>query len=178
MDAYYDTGALVPLYVEEVFSPAVDALVASRHQPIPLNLLQQLEFENAARLKLFRNEIDEKRMNRILADLNEDLGRGRLVSRAVNWISTLDKARRIGERVTAKTGCRTLDLIHVAIAAEWECALFITADDRQIEAAKHEALEVVDLRDPRQWRGRDRPAPGVVEEKRTRYTAKKRKRRA
>ena len=69
-------------------------------------------------------------------------------------------------------------MIHVAITAEWECDLFISADDRQIEAAELEALEVVDLRDPLQWRGRDRPTPGAVQEKRARYTAKKRKRRA
>lgn len=153
MNAYYDTGVLVPLYCEEVFSATVDAFVGKRAEAIPLNLFQRLEFENAIRLKTFRGEMDAVRLNQVLADLAEDLNHGRLVVRPANWIDALEKARAISARTTGKTGGRTLDLIHVAIAVQWGCAVFVTADDRQLAAARLEGLHTVDLRDLHRRRG-------------------------
>lgn len=176
MHAYYDTGALVPLYAKEVFSSTVDAFVANRGEPIPLSLFQRLELENAIRQKVFRGEIEADRLNRVLLDLGEDLDRGRLVLRPANWIEALDKARSIGERATARTGCRTLDLIHVAIAVQWGCSVFVTADDRQLAAAKMEGLRTVDVRELHRRRGDKRGETGVIRESRRRYGSTKRAR--
>ena len=149
MHSYYDTGALVPLYVEEIFSDAVTAYVESRDEAIALNLLQQVEMENALRLKVFRGEMDDRRCRAVLDMLRSNLEQGKLNLRAVNWIDALEEARRISRGVTAKRGCRTLDIIHVAIAGQWECKAIVTADDRQIEAARFAGLSIVDLRDVR-----------------------------
>ena len=174
MDAYYDTGTLVPLYVEEAFSSTINAWVTSRVEPIPLNQFQRLELENAMRQKMFRGEIDEERLTRILTDVGEDLERGRLVLRPANWINALDQARSIGERVTVKTGCRTLDLIHVAIAAQWGCPVFVSADERQLAAAKMQGLRAVDVRDLHRRRGGDQAGPRSVRESPPRYRATRR----
>ena len=61
MPAYYDTGALVPLYVQEVLSDIVAAYAERRNEVIPLNAFQQRELENALRLKTFRGEMDSVR---------------------------------------------------------------------------------------------------------------------
>ncbi|HCE44422.1 MAG TPA: hypothetical protein DET40_12815 [Lentisphaeria bacterium] len=176
MDTYYDTGALIPLYVDEVFSRAVTDYTARCGVPIPFSLFHRLEFENALRLKLFRKEIDSERLKRILSHIGDDLNSGHLVLRPVNWIDAFDKARTIGADVTAKTGCRTLDLIHVTIAVQWGCPTFLTADGRQIAAAKMAGLCTVDLRELHQQRGDGRGYSGVVREQQAKYSCSSRKR--
>lgn len=175
MDTYYDTGALIPLYVDEVFSGAVTDHTVSCGVPIPFSLFHRLEFENALRLKLFRKEIDSERLNRILSDIGDDLNSGRLVFRPVNWIDAFDKARSIGADVTAKTGCRTLDLIHVTIAVQWGCPTFLSADERQLAAAKMTGLCTVDLCKLHQQRGDGRGYSGGVREQQARYCRSSRK---
>ncbi len=147
MDAYYDTGILVAIYVQEVFSSTINTFIESRGKPIALNPLQRLEFENAVRLKGFRNDLDGKLLNRIFLDLKDDINCGRLVLRPTDWVGAFNSARSISRRTTAATGCRTLDLLHVAIAIQWDCSLFVSTDDRQLGAARDAGLETVDIRD-------------------------------
>lgn len=175
MDTYFDTGVLVPLYTQEVYSDAVKAFVNERGKPIFLNLFQRLEIETALRLKAFRGESVEDRLNRVLLGLGADLECGRLVLRPVNWIDALEMARTLAQRVTAKTGCRTLDLVHVAIAVQWGCAIFVSADERQLAAAKREGLRTVDVRAlHHRCGGDDRAEPNVVREPRVRYRSGRR----
>ena len=146
MYAYYDTGVLLPFYVQEVFSEAVLALANSRHETIPFNLFQQLEMETAIRLKHFRGEIDSTRLHAVIADRDADIRNGRLLLCPVNWVNALEEARRLGALATARCGCRTLDLVHVAIAMQWQCDVFVTADNRQLKAARSAGLATVDVR--------------------------------
>jgi len=146
MNAYYDTGVWVALYVEEAFSSAISAFVEARKQAIQINYFQRLEFENAIRLKVFRGDMPAEKARRVFFDLGEDLNLGRLIMRPLDWDSAFEQARSVSTRVTVRTGCRTLDLIHVAIALQWECNMFVSADARQLEAADREGLTVVDVR--------------------------------
>ena len=179
MWAYYDTGALVSFYVDEVFSNAVSTLVESRHEIIPLNAFQQLELENALRLKVFRGEMEDDGCRSVLGKIEVNVREGRIVRRPVDWVNAMEEARRIGAKVTTKAGCRTLDLLHVAIAVQWKSAVFVTADDRQLRAARSAGLEPVDVRTLGR---RNRPddaesgaSPGAVREKRARYGSKRRR---
>jgi len=173
MSAYLDTGALVPLYVEESLSEAVTAHLESRGEAVSVSLFHQLELENALRLKVFRSEIQEDRYLAVLSKVETDMTKGMLVSRPVSWVDAFTQAREISQRVTATSGCRTLDLIHVAIAMQWECSVFVTADGRQAAAARLEGLSTVDLRDVHRRRTRGRAGPGAVRERHRRYRAKK-----
>ena len=146
MNAYYDTGVLLPLYVKEVFSEPITAWIESRHEAIPYNVFQQLEMETATRLKCFRGEIDSALMHAVIADRDEDVRRGRLISRPVDWVLAMEEARCLGAKATGHWGCRTLDLLHVAIAVQWRCTWFVSADDRQLKAARSAGLETVDVR--------------------------------
>lgn len=177
MHAYYDTGALIPLYLVEVFSSTVSAFVAARGEPIPMNAFQRLELENAIRQKVFRREIDVDQQNQVLSDAEADLNRGRFILRPVNWPAALDTARQIAARVTARTGCRTLDLVHVAVAVQWGCAIFVTADGRQFQAARREGLRAVDVCELHRRGGGDgRAEPKTVGEPRARYGSRRRPR--
>jgi predicted nucleic acid-binding protein len=174
MDAYYDTGVLVPLYIVEAFSESITALLEQRDEAVFFNSFHHLEMENALRLKVFRGEITGERCLGALRKIRSDVECGMLSIRPVNWVGALDTARRIGERVTCKTGCRSLDLLHVAIAVQWECGVFVTADDRQLAAAKSEGLATVDLRHPQSRGGLGPSGPWTVKERRGRYRAGKR----
>ncbi len=177
MNAYYDTGAIVPLYVVEAFSAPLNAYLETRAEPIPFSGFHRLELENALRLKLFRGEIMEAEQLTVLATIEEHIGSGRLLVRPVNWVAALEKARECAGRVTARTGCRTLDLIHIAVALQWNCCLFVTADDRQLAAAKLQGLDTLHLRAlPRRRRGAS-AEPGAVMEGRAPYRASRRARR-
>ena len=173
MNAYYDTGVLVPFYVSEAFSDAIAAYIEGRAEAVPISLFHRLELENALRLKIFRGEIGEDRCLAILQKIETNIRDGMLVLRPVNWINALEKASCTGARATAKTGCRTLDLIHVAIAAQWGCSVFVTADDRQIRAAKLDGFSTVDVRALNRRRDDDQRKPGVVRAARIRYGSRK-----
>jgi len=165
MQVYYDTGVLVPLYVEEVFSSAVSAYVESRNEVVALNLFQQLELENALRVKVFRGEIEESLCQAVLNKIKSNLEEGKFALRPVLWLGALEDARRLGAKATGNGGCRTLDLIHVAIAVQWQCAVFVTSDDRQLKAAHSAGLGTVDVR----TLGRRDRAGGALREKPARY---------
>lgn len=176
MPAYYDTGALVPLYVKEVFSNAILSLVNSRHEVISVHLFHRLELENALRLKVFRMEMDDKGCGIAMAKIASHMHEGKLVAHSVDWISALEEARRMGARVSGRVGCRTLDLLHVAIAVQWKSELFVTADDRQIRAARAAGLRTVDVRALPRENGAGGPpaaAAGTVRERRARYRTQK-----
>ncbi len=145
MNIYFDTGVLLPLYIEEVFSDSVTTFMEAHHEPVPINLFHEAEFENALRLKVFRGDIPSSKVTQILRDRDEDITLGRLVRRPVNWVQALEEAWRLGALVTAHTGCRTLDLLHVAIAVKWGCGQFVTADERQMKAARKAGLKVVEI---------------------------------
>lgn len=145
MNTYYDTGVLLPLYVEEAFSEVLNRIVEERAEPIALNLIQETEFENAVRLKVLRREYSAARAKDILNARDEDLREGRLVRRPVNWSQAFEETRRLSGSVTVKTGCRTLDLLHVAIALKWGCTDFASADSRQLQAARMAGLKVLDI---------------------------------
>ena len=180
MPAYFDTGALVPLYVREVFSPAIKCFMDGRNEFIPIHLFHCLELENALRLKVFRGEMDEGRCSTVLDRVRVEVGEGRIALRPVDWIAALEEARRIGARVTPRAGCRTLDLLHVAIAVQWGSGMFVTADDRQLKAARAVGLRTVDVRKLPLGDAPDGspsgPPVGAVRERRARYGSTRRKR--
>jgi len=140
---YYDTGVLLPLYIEEPFSEAVTRMVETRAEPIALNHFHEVEFENALRLKVFRHELTADRLKVILSALGDDIQAGRFIRRPVNWPQVFEEARRLSEASTVKTGSRTLDILHIAVAVKWGCESFASADKRQLKAAAIAGLKVL-----------------------------------
>ncbi|MEW6363511.1 MAG: type II toxin-antitoxin system VapC family toxin [Acidobacteriota bacterium] len=152
MAAYFDTGALVPLYVPEAFSRTVTAYVQKRGDAIPVNVFHLLELETAVAQKVFRGEINETRLQAVMERIALDLAGRRMRLCPVDWVQAIEGARGVGKMCSARFGCRTLDLIHVAAAIQWGSDAFVTADDRQVKAACVAGLKVVDIRSPRSLR--------------------------
>lgn len=145
-DAYYDSGALVKLYVDESLSECVTDYVMRQGRPIAIHGFHELEIENALHLKVFRKELTAAECRGVLRRLGEDASRGLLLRQPVNWPATVREALRVSGAVTERTGCRSLDILHVAVAIQWKCPLFLSMDDRQLKAASLAGLKVLDVR--------------------------------
>ncbi len=126
MTAYADSGVIAKLYVPEPNSPEAVRLVSSYAPPLALTHLQALEVRNALRLKVFRGE---------------SRGRWQLPRYALSDVYR--EAEELSGKHAASTGCRSLDILHVAGATVLGVRDFLTFDARQGKLARKARLRVL-----------------------------------
>jgi predicted nucleic acid-binding protein len=131
---YLDTGCLLKLYYPEPESPRVVKLVAAR--VIALTLLHELELANALELKLFRREAKRSQIRATHALLEQDIRAGTLYRAPVHWEAVLHDAKTLAQPNTRAGGCRSLDVLHCAIARSLTASSFVTTDLRQRRLAR------------------------------------------
>lgn len=139
---YLDTGLVLKLVVDEPLSEAVLAWLQSRNVPIPYTRLVELEVENTLCAKLFRKEFtaqDFKKARGIVQDLQME---GMFFRPKLSLDEVFLESLEVMSVATVKTGCRTLDLLHVVSASMLGCSEFVTSDKRQAAAAKTYGLKV------------------------------------
>lgn len=68
--------------------------------------------------------------------IQADLASGVLVAPASVWQTHFQSAVQLSMPHTPSIGCRSLDILHCAIALELQAAEFITTDGRQIRLAQ------------------------------------------
>ena len=112
---WLDTSVLVSLYVPEPRSARVARLVR-RVRSATFSQLHELEVVNALRLRLFRREARPRLVEATVAHLEDDLRDGTLHRAAIDWPLTMAKAVELASQHTARLGCRSLDVLHVAAA--------------------------------------------------------------
>jgi predicted nucleic acid-binding protein len=142
---WLDTSVLVSLYVPEPRSERVARLVRRCGEPVLFSQLHELEVVSALRLRLFRHEGVRKMVDATVARLQEDLHDGTLHRPAIDWPLTMAKAIELANQHTARLGCRSLDLLHVAAAVLSGSRRFVTADRRQSQAARRAGLPTTRL---------------------------------
>ncbi len=134
--------------VEEPLSVVVRDFVGKRRVPVPLSRLIEVEIENALHALVFRREITREQLagaRSLVAGLVRK-GLFRRVDLSLDKIAV--ETLSLAPIVTSKTGCRTLDLLHVATAKLLGAHEFVSTDKRQIEAARLCGLQAVDLKMP------------------------------
>ena len=146
MRVYFDSSALVCLYVAEPHSEKVLDFVVALRRPILVNSLQDFEVRNSIRQKVVRGEIDEGMTAGCLRELDDDLIRGRIVRKPVVWEAVFERAEGLSQRVALRGQARAIDLLHVAVAAMSDVRRFATLDDLQARVAQAAGLEVVPLK--------------------------------
>jgi predicted nucleic acid-binding protein len=139
---YYDTGVLVKLYTPEPESPSVRRFVVETGQTLPFLSLHRSECASAFHLKAFRGECSLAQANRALADIAEDVRTGLLTYLQPDWEFVWQKSVELTQAHSANTGCRTLDVLHVAAAVTLGFREFATSDIRQFRLAAHLGLAV------------------------------------
>jgi uncharacterized protein len=138
MWAYFDSSAVVKLYVQESGRAAVLRLL--RQHELVASAILPVEIRGALRRRAAEKVIQSSRLPAALQQLAKDRAQWNLLA-----VSTeiLDRA----EQIVAGHPVRTLDAIHIASAQEFAGRLqarvpFISADHRQIEAAAAAGLIV------------------------------------
>lgn len=59
-----------------------------------------------------------------------------------DWSDVFCRTNQLSAMYTAEDGCRTLDILHVALASSFGCRRFITGDERQMRLARRVGLHV------------------------------------
>lgn len=77
-----------------------------------------------------------------LEAFDEDISSGRWKTPEYVEATVWRFARDLSDRHAATIGCRTLDLLHVAVALSLGVKTFVTFDERQRTVAKLEGLRV------------------------------------
>jgi predicted nucleic acid-binding protein len=143
--SYVDSSVLVAVYVPERFSKAARQAVRAVPQ-IPFTQLHELEIRNAFELLVGRSLITREECLAIQAQLDGDLEGQRLARVPLDLDRVFTNANELSRTWTSKHLTRSLDLLHVAAAQTIRCATFVSADDRQLAAAKAAGLNVVDIK--------------------------------
>ncbi len=136
---YFDTSVLVKRYVREEGSQKARELL--RRRRVVCSAIAPLEALSAFGRRRAANEISAHSFDAIVARLQSDREHFELVE--VNVV-VLGRA----EEVIRKAGVRTLDAVHIACALVFQelsgrRVPFITADDRQRDAAQQFGLALV-----------------------------------
>jgi uncharacterized protein len=142
---YVDPSALLKLYLHEPQSRAMTKWRSKLKGAVQVTHYGRVEIINALSLALHRSAIPASVHATALAAFQDDLARGRNILTDVAWRTVLNTAAEISRLYTPVTGCRTLDVIHVASALELNLKRFVTFDHRQQQLAKAVGLKVVPL---------------------------------
>lgn len=153
MTTYFDTSALVAIYVTEAFSSVArrEATLAGR---IPFTPLHDLELGNALRLLHGRHLISAEELEQLLGQVGDDREAERLADSPVDLHRVFEHAVELSRRHAARLLCRSLDVLHVSSAITLGSTRFVSADDRQIKLASTIGLAVTDIKTRRRTRRR------------------------
>jgi predicted nucleic acid-binding protein len=145
MTAYFDSGVLTKLYCMEADSQKAASIVEHYDPPYPFTHWQEIEIRNALRLKGFRKELTEREIEESLALIREDIKTGVLKRPPYDLEEVFKMAEILSAEYAFVTGCRTLDILHVAVARTIGVGEFCSFDVRQRQLAVKAGLHIVDF---------------------------------
>ena len=141
MILYLDTSAFIKLYIRESGSAEVNEMIAANSEPLVIWDLHRIEFYNALRLKVFRDELTSEDADLLIRYFQTRNKEG------IYYTPKLDRKDHVEQclEFTAFSmgiGCRSLDIMHVAAARLFEADRFVTFDERQAVLATKAGLSV------------------------------------
>jgi predicted nucleic acid-binding protein len=140
---YVDPSALRCLYLHDDRSRGFCAWRRRLRGALPITRYGYAELVNAIALAAFRGDVTREIAEGATADLDTDLGAGRLRLADLAWRRALDAAAQLSRRHTPALGTRSLDVLHVACALTLEMGVFITYDARQAKLATAVGLRLL-----------------------------------
>ncbi len=144
---YADTSFLCASYRRQDNTERAIAFRETMTEPLHFTSLLEFEFLQAIEFQVWLHSqgktkgYSRREANGMLADWEADVATGvnRLV--AFDMEAVLRLARELTHRNTARSGNRTLDILHVATAVHLGARKFLTFDARQQDLAQHAGLE-------------------------------------
>ena len=104
--------------------------------------LHELEITTAMPLKVFRGEATRERVKAALGLVLEDLASGKFSRGNVGLQSAMRDAVAMSLAHAATIVCRSLDILHCALAMATGAEAFVSTDTRQLAVARAESLPV------------------------------------
>ena len=132
MKTFFDSSAFAKRYVEEPGSQAVDLLCQNATE-VALSVLCVPEIISALIRRVREGLLTRREYADAKESLSLDIRDAAIVNLVPEVVSTCTK-------VLEASPVRAADALHVACALEWEAELFVSADKRQISAAKKAGL--------------------------------------
>lgn len=145
MKSYFDSSALVKLYVTEEFSPRARREAQALPQ-LPFTWLHALELGNALQVLTGRKLLSTKEAELLREQIEDDRQAHRLAETPLDWPKVFHESVQLSRAHAARLLCRSLDILHVAAACELRCERFVSADERQLALATAAELKAVDIR--------------------------------
>ncbi|MCK9588657.1 MAG: type II toxin-antitoxin system VapC family toxin [Terrimicrobiaceae bacterium] len=142
---YLDTGLVLKLVIPEPLSAKVQEFLQKRGVAVPYTRLVEVELENTFQEKVFRREITPGQLRHCRDFLDALLSGGKFSQPGLSLDEVALDALEMMPKITAATGCRTLDLLHIVSARRLDCREFVTGDRRQAAAARACGLKVVEI---------------------------------
>lgn len=133
---YLDTGLVLKLLVAEPQSPIVQAFIHRRQLPVWYSRVVLIEVENTLQAMRFRRQLTTRQCNSARSLANQLLSEGKFIEPSLSMDAIADEMLRLAPILTPQTGCRTLDLLHLAAARLLQSPEFISTDRRQLAAAR------------------------------------------
>jgi predicted nucleic acid-binding protein len=143
-----DTSFLFSLYLPSPSSGEAAGIFLELDGPLPVSSLLLFEFENAVRLATWLHRQGKGKgfsvqvAQTALARLDSDLDDGVLELVFCDYVLVIDRARKISNTHTWKTGHRSIDILHVATAHYLRARRFLTFDDNQRKLAEAEGFNI------------------------------------
>lgn len=133
MRSFFDSSAFAKRFIEEKGSDRIED-ICFKSESVGLSILCFPEIISALNRRLREKSISKKEYLLIKKSLTEEIEDAEIINVTTEVIS---KSILLLE----KNSLRTIDAIHIASAVLWEPDLFISADKRQIAAAKKSGLK-------------------------------------
>jgi len=134
MKIFFDSSAFAKRYIEETGSDLVEELCFNATD-LALSILCMPEILSAMNRRLREKSISRKEYEIAKSRLLEEIEDIALVNLTP---TVIQKSIVLLEKHTL----RTLDALHIACATEWQPDLFVSSDQRQIQAAKQSGLSI------------------------------------
>lgn len=133
MKTLFDTSAFVKRYIEESGSQAVEALCLTATE-MALSVICIPEILSALNRRVRERDFSQVQYEKAKEGFLDDIGDIEIVSLTPEVIS-------ISAAILEASPVRALDALHIACAVQWGAELFVSADRRQISAAKKAGLQ-------------------------------------
>lgn len=131
------------LYAPDAHTELVMGQLEKLSGVLILTWLHQVELRNALRLRVFRKEITPDQRKQSIRMFESDIVDGLYLRVHLQPEDVEREAERLSELYAEKTGTRSLDILHVAMANLSSTGPFYGFDKRQNELAHASGLDVM-----------------------------------
>jgi predicted nucleic acid-binding protein len=129
---FFDSSAFAKRYVEEAGSQSVDALCAEATE-LALSVVCIPEIISALNRRVREGSLSRQQYAEVKRRLCDDVEDAAIINLTPTVLSACTA-------ILEDSPVRAVDALHVACAVAWEAALFVSADKRQISAARKAGL--------------------------------------